>query len=163
MKAVLRIVSTGRPWDVWVVAVLAPLTTGGDAWQLHSGVVCPGSGRDVQAVLLAEDAAGGALELGDQAPPNILRLLAGVADRRPWVNRSCYLRALVARDGPRCCWCGEDTTPGVSGPRQATIEHLLPRSKGGALVPGNLAVACYGCNNGRGDADRPPSRELCDA
>jgi hypothetical protein len=35
----------------------------------------------------------------------------------------------------------------------ATIEHLLPRSKGGRNNLDNLLLACRGCNHSRGDRD----------
>ncbi len=31
------------------------------------------------------------------------------------------------------------------------LEHILPRSQGGATTVGNLAFSCPGCNSGKGD------------
>lgn len=67
--------------------------------------------------------------------------------------------AIVERDGPECVWCGR--TP---WPRDLTLEHLLPRSRGGHRTPANLAPACRGCNRAR--RSRPVAayvRELLDA
>ena len=40
---------------------------------------------------------------------------------------------LLRRDGPECCWCGVETsrTPDA-GPRMSSVEHLIPKSAGGA-------------------------------
>jgi 5-methylcytosine-specific restriction endonuclease McrA len=52
---------------------------------------------------------------------------------------------LIARDGPRCVWCGHDAWRS-----DLTVEHLLPRVRGGQGLPENLAVACRRCNRRRG-------------
>jgi len=38
----------------------------------------------------------------------------------------------------------------------ATIEHVVPRSKGGAHG-GNILLACASCNNKKGDRDPTPA------
>lgn len=55
------------------------------------------------------------------------------------------LREVLSRDGTWCVWCGR-----VMWPRDLTVEHLLPRARGGRGVPENLAVACRRCNRRRG-------------
>lgn len=55
------------------------------------------------------------------------------------------IETLVERDGPACAWCGH--TPWR---RDLTLEHLVPRSRGGHLVPENVVLACRGCNKRRG-------------
>jgi 5-methylcytosine-specific restriction endonuclease McrA len=67
--------------------------------------------------------------------------------------------AIVERDGARCVWCGRRPWP-----RDLTLEHLLPRSRGGHATPANLAPACRPCNRAR--RSRPVAayvRELIDA
>ena len=50
---------------------------------------------------------------------------------RYWHQISAALRArLSERQNHRCCWCGVRTTD--EGPTRATIEHIVPRSKGGS-------------------------------
>lgn len=50
------------------------------------------------------------------------------------------------RDNGRCRFCG------VALPRaDFTLDHLLPRSKGGPDWDINLVVACSSCNNQKGD------------
>jgi 5-methylcytosine-specific restriction endonuclease McrA len=52
--------------------------------------------------------------------------------------------AIVERDGPHCVWCGRRPWP-----RDLTLEHLLPRSRGGHGTPENLTPACRRCNRER--------------
>ena len=52
--------------------------------------------------------------------------------------------AIVERDGPSCVWCGRRPWP-----RDLTLEHLLPRSRGGHGTPENLTPACRRCNRAR--------------
>lgn len=55
------------------------------------------------------------------------------------------VRQLVARRANGCCeYCLSqvDFTPDPF-----SIEHILPQSRGGSDDPGNLALACQGCNN----------------
>jgi 5-methylcytosine-specific restriction endonuclease McrA len=51
---------------------------------------------------------------------------------------------VIARDGGACVWCGREPWRG-----DVTVEHLLPRSRGGRGIPENLAVACRSCNRRR--------------
>jgi HNH endonuclease len=48
------------------------------------------------------------------------------------------------RDGNRCVWCSTQ-----SWPRDRTVEHLLPRSRGGHDGAHNLLPACRACNRAR--------------
>jgi 5-methylcytosine-specific restriction endonuclease McrA len=67
--------------------------------------------------------------------------------------------AIVERDGAACVWCGRRPWP-----RDLTLEHLLPRSRGGHATPANLTPACRRCNRAR--RSRPVAayvRELVDA
>ena len=52
--------------------------------------------------------------------------------------------AVLDRDGPACVWCGREPWQ-----RDLTLEHLLPRSRGGHATPENLAPACRPCNRAR--------------
>ncbi len=53
--------------------------------------------------------------------------------------------ALLARDRWTCGWCG---LPGD------TIDHIVPRSRGGRHEWANVVTSCLSCNNDKGDA--PP-------
>jgi hypothetical protein len=49
-----------------------------------------------------------------------------------------------ARDGGRCVWCSAE-----SWARDRTVEHLLPRSRGGRNGAHNFLPACRACNRAR--------------
>lgn len=68
----------------------------------------------------------------------------------PWLKER-----LSEAQNHRCCWCGRRMD--IAGPRddQPTFEHVVPLSKGGEDSPVNLVVACYRCNQQRGDNDTP--------
>lgn len=57
---------------------------------------------------------------------------------------------LYQRDGYRCQYCG--TMPGAG---KLTIDHVLPRSRGGPTSWENCVAACSPCNSHK--ADRIPS------
>jgi hypothetical protein len=48
------------------------------------------------------------------------------------------------RDGGHCVWCSTAVWP-----RDRTVEHLLPRSRGGGDALHNLLPACRACNRAR--------------
>jgi 5-methylcytosine-specific restriction endonuclease McrA len=52
---------------------------------------------------------------------------------------------LIERDGPACVWCGREPWR-----RDLTLEHVVPRSRGGHMTAENALVACRGCNRRRG-------------
>lgn len=58
-------------------------------------------------------------------------------------------QALYRRDGYRCQYCGAH--PGAEG---LTIDHVMPRSRGGPTSWENCVAACGECN--RTKADRTP-------
>lgn len=60
--------------------------------------------------------------------------------------------AILKRDGHRCVYCGR-----TSKETSLQVDHILPRSAGGADDPSNLVAACFACNNGKGaDASITP-------
>jgi hypothetical protein len=52
---------------------------------------------------------------------------------------------LIERDGPGCVWCGRELWR-----RDLTLEHVVPRSRGGHMTAENAVVACRTCNRRRG-------------
>ena len=52
---------------------------------------------------------------------------------------------LIERDGPACVWCGRELWR-----RDLTLEHVVPRSRGGHMTPENALLACRSCNRRRG-------------
>ena len=76
-----------------------------------------------------------------QVPPSI-RLKRGGRERGwkvPPVNRKEILR----RDKHQCQYCGNK--------KKLTIDHVIPRSKGGKHTWDNVVIACESCNSRKGD------------
>lgn len=51
---------------------------------------------------------------------------------------------LVQKQFGLCFWCGRPL-------RSATLDHVVPKSKGGTLGQGNAVAACLQCNAEKGD------------
>ncbi len=81
---------------------------------------------------------GGALRV-----PRVLHL--NRYDRTPRVSVRLTRRNLMFRDGHQCQYCGK--TPPL---RELNIDHVLPRSRGGADSWENLVTACRVCNLRKG-------------
>jgi len=68
----------------------------------------------------------------------------------------------------KCLFCNSKLVVGLSGdlPDGVTVEHIVPRHHGGTDDVGNLALACFRCNNEKGRhhdvkrADNARSREV---
>lgn len=61
-------------------------------------------------------------------------------------NMPVSRRGVLRRDGHRCAYCGTNAN---------TIDHVLPRSRGGADSWENLVACCLRCNNAK--SDRTPA------
>jgi 5-methylcytosine-specific restriction endonuclease McrA len=75
--------------------------------------------------------------------PHVIRLVQYVRVPAP-TQRKISRRALFARDEWSCVYCG--TTGG-----RLTLDHVLPRSRGGDSVWENVVTACAPCNLRKGD------------
>ena len=75
--------------------------------------------------------------------PHVIRLVTYVRVPRA-VQRKISRRALFTRDGWRCVYCG-----GTSS--RLTLDHVVPRSRGGDSVWENVVTACAPCNHRKGD------------
>src|SRR6059036_2331433 len=75
--------------------------------------------------------------------PHVIRLVQYVRVPRT-LQRKISRRALFARDEWRCVYCG--STAG-----RLTLDHVVPRSKGGESVWENVVTACAPCNLRKGD------------
>lgn len=53
---------------------------------------------------------------------------------------------IFKRDGGRCQYCGCGTQ------KKLTLDHVIPRSKGGKSTWTNLVTACQKCNTMKGDS-----------
>jgi 5-methylcytosine-specific restriction endonuclease McrA len=75
--------------------------------------------------------------------PHVIRLVSYVRVPRS-VQRKISRRALFARDNWRCVYCG--TTTG-----RLTLDHVVPRSRGGDSVWENVVTSCAPCNLRKGN------------
>lgn len=73
--------------------------------------------------------------------PSVVRLRDYISRPLPTVKLS--RRAILARDDHRCQYCG-------SHERDLTIDHVIPRERGGPHTWENLATSCRRCNNKKG-------------
>jgi 5-methylcytosine-specific restriction endonuclease McrA len=75
--------------------------------------------------------------------PHVIRLVTYVRVPRA-VQRKISRRALFARDGWQCVYCG--TSSG-----RLTLDHVVPRSRGGESSWENVVTSCAPCNLRKGD------------
>ena len=75
--------------------------------------------------------------------PHVIRLVTYVNVPRV-ASRKISRRALFARDGWRCVYCGE-------GGGRLTLDHVVPRSRGGDSVWENVVTSCAPCNHRKGN------------
>ncbi|KNX39496.1 hypothetical protein VV01_14570 [Luteipulveratus halotolerans] len=61
--------------------------------------------------------------------------------------------AIFERDAFRCYLCGTDTSKATSpfDPRSATVDHVVPLSRGGEHTLTNLRCCCLHCNSSKRD------------
>lgn len=65
---------------------------------------------------------------------------------RTHFERMQLIRFISGRDGGcTCAYCGK----GLSE-NEATLEHVIPISKGGPDIPANIVIACKKCNEAAG-------------
>lgn len=75
--------------------------------------------------------------------PRVLHLLR--YDRTPRITVRLTRRNLMLRDGFQCQYCGKRPSH-----RDLNVDHVLPRSRGGADSWENLVVSCRLCNLKKG-------------
>jgi len=79
----------------------------------------------------------------DLAVPRVIRLLT--YDRVPKTRVRLNRRNLFARDGSRCQYCGRKFPSA-----DLSIDHVVPRSRGGRTEWANVVCACLACNVRKG-------------
>ncbi len=75
--------------------------------------------------------------------PHVIRLLSYVRVPKS-VQRKISRRALFARDGWRCQYCGTEAG-------KLTLDHVVPRSRGGESIWENVVTSCAPCNLRKGN------------
>jgi 5-methylcytosine-specific restriction endonuclease McrA len=76
--------------------------------------------------------------------PVVIRLLTYVRIPRDAHRRKITRRAVFARDGWTCQYCGHERS-------HLTVDHVIPRSKGGPSTWDNIVTCCAPCNRRKGD------------
>ena len=76
--------------------------------------------------------------------PIVIRLITYVRVPRDAHRRKITRRAVFARDRWTCQYCG-----GIRG--TLTLDHVIPRSTGGASTWDNIVTCCAPCNRRKGD------------
>ncbi len=75
--------------------------------------------------------------------PMVIRLVTYVRVPRDTHRRKITRRAVFARDRWECQYCGARAS--------LTVDHVVPRSKGGASSWENIVASCAPCNRRKGD------------
>ena len=81
-------------------------------------------------------------ERRDFAAPHVIRLRSYVSVPRA-ASKRISRRAVFARDRFRCQYCGSQ--------KHLTVDHVVPRSKGGPDSWENVVTSCAPCNRKKGD------------
>lgn len=73
--------------------------------------------------------------------------------RNASVGAPVLLAEIAERDGWRCHICRKRVGRKIAWPhpRSASLDHLVPLSKGGSHDPANVCLAHLGCNNSKGN------------
>jgi 5-methylcytosine-specific restriction endonuclease McrA len=96
-----------------------------------------------KAEIVHQDSSGAVLHSATMAieVPSVIRLRRYV--RIPFRSRVPLTRAaLMRRDNFRCAYCGH---------RAETIDHVIPRSRGGKHTWENCVASCMTCNHSKAD------------
>lgn len=76
--------------------------------------------------------------------PCVIRLVRYVRVPRDAHRRKITRRAVFARDAWTCQYCGQERG-------NLTVDHVVPRSKGGGSGWENIVTCCAPCNRRKGD------------
>lgn len=74
--------------------------------------------------------------------PSVIRLNAYI--KIPYKKIILTRKNILRRDNHKCAYCGRGDLP-------LTIDHVIPRSRGGDDIWENLVAACLPCNSKKGD------------
>jgi 5-methylcytosine-specific restriction endonuclease McrA len=78
------------------------------------------------------------------ARPMVIRLVTYVRIPRDTHRRKITRRAVFARDDWTCQYCGSRSN--------LTVDHVVPRSKGGGSSWDNIVASCAPCNRRKGNS-----------
>ena len=81
----------------------------------------------------------------DMLAPLVIRLIKAIRNlwriKVPWSKSNIFVR-----DNFTCQYCGVKL-----GKRQCTVDHVIPKSRGGKNKFDNVVCSCFECNNKKGD------------
>ena len=83
----------------------------------------------------------------------MIRLVRYVRVPRDVHRRKITRKAVLARDAWTCQYCGRQAAAGL------TVDHVIPRSRGGQSVWENIVASCAPCNRRKGNLT--PARPAC--
>ncbi|MEO0478173.1 MAG: HNH endonuclease [Planctomycetota bacterium] len=83
---------------------------------------------------------------GPLRPPEVVQLAR--FDKVPTFRTPFSRAGLFRRDDYQCQYCGAKPEPS-----KLTVDHVVPRSRGGTTGWDNCAVACRRCNSAKGNHD----------
>lgn len=92
-------------------------------------IVCNSNGKKVRSVYRTFDC------------PSIVRLSLFI--KVPYKRIILSRKNILRRDNHKCQYCGSTVN--------LTVDHIIPKSKGGEDIWENLVTACIKCNNKKGD------------
>jgi 5-methylcytosine-specific restriction endonuclease McrA len=78
------------------------------------------------------------------AMPSVIRLLE--YRRIPHQTRALSRKNILLRDRNTCQYCSV-----VLSPNELTLDHVIPRSRGGSSTWENLVACCHACNRRKAD------------
>jgi 5-methylcytosine-specific restriction endonuclease McrA len=76
--------------------------------------------------------------------PSVIRLTEYI--HIPFERRSLSRKNILLRDHSTCQYCGRQYPPS-----ELTLDHVLPRSRGGESAWDNLVACCKRCNHKKGN------------
>ena len=94
-----------------------------------------------KAEVLRQDADNIVTSIGEFVRPLIIRLLSYVRFKSKPVKLN--RKRIFKRDNNECVYCGSK--------RNLTIDHIMPRSRGGKNTWSNLVTCCSNCNLRKGN------------
>ncbi len=74
--------------------------------------------------------------------PSVIKLSNYI--KIPFKNIELSRKNILRRDDHRCQYCGKKSV-------ELTIDHIIPKSRGGVDTWENLVTACVKCNNRKGN------------
>ncbi len=77
--------------------------------------------------------------------PSVVRLVEYVQVVSRFGVVRCNRRNILLRDRHQCQYCGVSCRQG-----DISIDHIIPRSRGGKTIWTNVVAACHGCNRKKG-------------